>query len=256
MAKGAPDAVQVTDRWHLLRGLALGLEEFLLRKRPALRAAVHGAGDGAPKNGAEVSNPASRPGSWRGRKEEAARQRHERLVEQWRDIRRLHLAGANVRFIARKLGVGSRTVYRYRDLQEPPPPQTHTTRASVLDPYVPYLLERWEEGCRDGKRLLREIRERGYRNSERTFIRFTAELRRAETAGKPPSSTPRTRKRSVAGLSLTAKNVAALFMRREEKLSEEQKEYLGRLCASDAALADARRLTQEFAGMVRGLEGE
>ncbi|MBA4115959.1 MAG: transposase, partial [Rubrobacter sp.] len=29
-----------------------------------------------------------------------------------------------------------------------------------------------------------------------------------------------------------------------------------RLCASDAALADARRLTQEFAKMVRSLEGE
>jgi transposase len=45
-------------------------------------------------------------------------------------------------------------------------------------------------------------------------------------------------------------------MRREEKLSKEQKEYLGRLCASDGALADARRLTQEFAKMARGLEGE
>ncbi len=254
--KGAPDAVQVADRWHLLRGLALGLEEFLLRKRPALRGTVPGAGDGVPEVGVEVSDPASRPGSWRARKEEAARQRLERLVEQWRDIRRLHLAGADVRFIARRLGVGARTVYRYRELEEPPPRRTYTTRASVLDPFVPYLLERWEEGCRDGKRLLREIRERGYANSERTFIRFTAELRRAEAAGKPPSSTPRARKGSVAGLSPTAKNVAALFMRREEKLSEEQKEYLGRLCSSDAALADARRLTREFAGMVRGLEGE
>jgi transposase len=45
-------------------------------------------------------------------------------------------------------------------------------------------------------------------------------------------------------------------MRREEKLSEEQKEYLERLCSSDRALADARRLTQDFAGMVRSLEGE
>ena len=45
-------------------------------------------------------------------------------------------------------------------------------------------------------------------------------------------------------------------LRREEHLSEEQKEYLERLCASDAALADARRLTQEFAKMVRELEGE
>jgi transposase len=121
---------------------------------------------------------------------------------------------------------------------------------------VPYLLGRWNEGCRNGKRLLREIRERGYSNSERTFIRFTGELRRAEAAGKPPSSAPRARKGSVAGLSPTAKNVAALFMHREEKLSAEQREYLGRLCASDGALADARRLTQEFAQMVRGLEGE
>jgi transposase len=36
----------------------------------------------------------------------------------------------------------------------------------------------------------------------------------------------------------------------------EQKEYLGRLCEVDGALADARRLTQEFNGVVRNLEGE
>jgi transposase len=54
----------------------------------------------------------------------------------------------------------------------------------------------------------------------------------------------------------TAKNVAALFMPREEKLSAEQKKYVGRLGASHGDLADAPRLTQEFAQMVRGLEGE
>ena len=151
--------------------------------------------------------------------------------------------------------MGARTVYRYKDLEEAPPRQTHTTRASVLDPYVPYLLKRWEEGCRGGKRLLREIRERGYENSERTFIRFTAELRRAEKGGRPPSSAPRAKKGSVAGLSPTSKNVAALFMRRKEKLSGEQEAYLGRVCDADGGLADARRLTQEFAQMVRGLEG-
>lgn len=121
---------------------------------------------------------------------------------------------------------------------------------------MPYLLERWGEGCRNGKRLFREIRQRGYENSEETCARFIAQLRRAEARGQPPSSVPRARKGSVAGLSPTSKNVAALFVRREEKLSEEQKEYLGRLCASDQALADARRLTRDFAVMVRNLEGE
>ena len=89
-----------------------------------------------------------------------------------------------MRFISRKLRISPRTVYRYKDLEEPPPRQIYSTRANVLDPYVPYLLGRWNEGCRNGKRLLREIRERGYSNSERTFIRFTGELRRAEAAGK------------------------------------------------------------------------
>ena len=45
-------------------------------------------------------------------------------------------------------------------------------------------------------------------------------------------------------------------MRHEEKLNEEQGEYLERLCEADEDLADTRRLTQEFACMVRRLEGE
>jgi Transposase len=43
---------------------------------------------------------------------------------------------------------------------------------------------------------------------------------------------------------------------KEDKLSEEQKAYLGRLCDLNPALTKARRLTQDFAKMVRDLEGE
>ena len=70
------------------------------------------------------------------------------------------------------------------------------------------------------------------------------------------SSVPRARRGAVAGSFPSAKNVAALLLRREQKLSAEQKAYLERLGAADAAVADARRLTQGFAGMVRNLGGE
>jgi transposase len=259
LAKGAPGAAHVADRWHLLHNLALTLEEYLLQKRPVLRKAA--APEAAPeeKDDADfASGPImpNRPRNHDRKIEEAAKKRHERLVEQWRDIRRLYLAGADLRHICGRLGISARTVYRYKDLTEPPPRPAYKRRASVLDPYVPYLVKRWNEGCHNGKRLYREIRERGYTNSEETCARFTAQLRRAEAQGKSISSVPRARQGSVTGLSPTAKNVAALFMRHEEKLDEEQEAYLGRLCEADEALADTRRLTQEFAEMVRRLEGE
>lgn len=260
LAKGAPGATHVADRWHLLHNLTLTLEEYLLEKRSILQKAA--ASEAAPEEKDDADDFASgpimpnRPRTHDRKIEEAARKRHERLVEQWRNIRRLYLAKADLRDICRQLGISARTVYRYKDLTEPPPRPAYKRKASVLDPYVPYLVRRWNEGCHNGKRLYREIREQGYQNSEEICARFTAQLRRAEARGKPISSVPRARAGSVAGLSPTAKNVAALFMRHEEKLDEEQGAYLERLCEADEALADTRRLTQEFAEMVRGLEGE
>jgi transposase len=259
LAKGAPYVTHVADRWHLLHNLTLTLEEYLLQKRPVLqKAAAPGAASEEKDDADFASGPImpNRPRTHDRKIEEAARKRHERLIEQWKNIRRLYLARADLRGICRQLGISARTVYRYKDLTEPPPRPTYKRKSSVLDPYVPYLLRRWNEGCHNGKRLYREIREQGYQNSEEICARFTAQLRRAEARGKPLTSVPRARAGSVAGLSPTAKNVAALFMRHEDKLSEEQEEYLERVCEADEALADTRGLTQEFVEMVRRLEGE
>jgi transposase len=118
----------------------------------------------------------NRPRRWQARQQEKARKRHERLVEQWRNIRRLYLAGADLRDICHKLGISARTVYRYKDQKEPPPRPAYKRRASVLDPYVPYLVRRWNEGCHNAKRLYREIREQGYTHSEKICATFIAEL--------------------------------------------------------------------------------
>jgi transposase len=148
---GAPDALQVADRWHLLRSLALGLEEFLLRKRSALEGAAaseRGEEEEEPLPGSiddDVSTLPVRLGRPYGSIEGPAQKRHERLLERWKHVRRLHLAGASAKDIAEWVGTSRSTVYRYRELAEPPPRPRYRRRASVLDPYLPYLLERWNE---------------------------------------------------------------------------------------------------------------
>ncbi len=120
---------------------------------------------------------------------------------------------------------------------------------------MPYLIARWNEGCHSAKKLYQEIREQGYSHSIDIVNKLISDFRYTEQQGKKLRAA-KAKKGSIVGASPTARNVTALFMRREEKLNKEQKEYLERLCASDGALADAHRLTQEFATMVRGLEGE
>ena len=69
-------------------------------------------------------------------------------MEQWRNIRGLHLAGADVHDIAKRLGVSRETVCRYRRMEESPEPVRFRHKRRVLDAYIPYFVRRWGEGYR------------------------------------------------------------------------------------------------------------
>ncbi len=188
------------------------------------------------------------------RAEALSRQRHARITEQYTAIRRLHDAGADVADIARRVGVSRRTVYRYRALPEVPAPKRphRPARQRLLTSYEPYLLQRWQEGCHNGMRLYRELRERGYAHGASNVMRFIAQLRRDEAAGRPIAATHRAR----AVPTPTARHVAGLFLRRPADLNLEQRAYLARIQQIDATLATVYRLTQDFAAMARERQGE
>jgi transposase len=158
-------------------------------------------------------------------------------------------AVAAVADIARRAGTSRRTVYRYRNLPEPPErKRPHRSRRQRLPtPYEPYLLRRWAEGCHNGMRLYRAIREQGYAHGASNVMRFVAQLRRDEAAGRPAGAGTRAKAARVP----SARRVAGLFLRRPAELHPEQRAYLDRLGTTDAALTSAYRLTQDFATMVR-----
>jgi transposase len=185
--KGAPQALQVADRWHLMHNLAGALEGLLLHKKKVLREAARTETEVPEKDYATSFSAGSltpnRPRIWYEKQLDASCKRHERIVKQWKNIRRVHLAGADVYDVATRLGVSRETVYRYRRMEEPPEPVRFRHKRRVLDPYVPYILKRWGEGCRNGTKLYREIREQGYAYGVSNVARLVAELRRASVGG-------------------------------------------------------------------------
>jgi transposase len=250
-ARGAPAAQQVVDRWHLLHHLGEALEQFLLHKRAVLRDAAEALA-GIPAKASASPSPAELPVlPWQQRAEEAGRQRHAAQLARYEAIHQLHTAGADIAHIARTVGVSRETVYRYLRLPGPPARMRLPARRAALDPYRPYLEQRWAEGCRNGKRLWREIRAQGFTHSSSGVARFVARLRRAERAGQPVATTRRAARRPP-----TPRQVAMLCLRRPEKRTPAQQAYLDQLRQADEALATADTLTQDFATMLRERDGE
>jgi transposase len=246
--KGAPQAVQVADRWHLIQNLVEALERCLLRFRTALKSAA-GVGD-------SILGPLPSPSEadlvpWQQRAEAASQQRHASTVERYEQMRTLRDAGFTVLDIAQIVGSTRRTVYRYLALEGPPERQRpHHRGRGVLAPYEPYLVRRWSEGCRNRSRLFREIRLMGYQHSSRTVSLFLKRLEQGSPASAAVSSRP------TATRVPHARRVACLLVWRKDQLPEEERDYLRRLCDQEPTIALAYDLAQEFTDMARQRTGQ
>jgi transposase len=265
---GAPEAVQVADRWHLVDNLAEVLEDFFRSKGACLAAATaaltapaapagteQGAAAPAPVLSDEIYQGKRRhpqPQLARARQAAAAEAGVVRRREKYEQARALHAQGATNAAIARAVGIGYRTVYRY--LHQDPPARKRRTdygQRRVITPSEPYLLQRWAEGCRTATVLWREIRAQGFAYSLTNVQRFVAELRRE---GPPATGRPRTALTKAHGP--PPRLVAALVLRRPETRTEEQRAYLTLLRAEEPAIATAVDVAEDFLVMLRRRQGE
>ena len=141
---GAPQATQVADRWHILSNLGDAVEEFLIRAHIRLE-------DG--KAPLEERQERDKPLSSFSATPASQRKSQARLLRKWylyQQVQHLHASGMSLRKIGEELGLARNTVRKYfRQPPEPPLPTPRPLRASQLDPYEGYLLERWSQGERN-----------------------------------------------------------------------------------------------------------
>ncbi len=135
--EGAPDALQVADRFHLVKNLGELAERVLRRHAPALQRLT--AVCAATPAAAHATVP-PRP-----EREAARAQVQAKIRHRYEAIHALAAQGLGRQAIADALGLNPQTVARTLRLPTCPRRMRHPRRANILDPYEPDLRERYQQ---------------------------------------------------------------------------------------------------------------
>ncbi|MCX4625474.1 transposase [Streptomyces sp. NBC_01443] len=133
---GAPEAVQVSDRFHLWQGLSRRVQDIASAHRGCLPAALPPVSKADP---APVEETA------KGTAADTRAGRHAQSL--FEAVQTLIGTGRSHSSVARELGLDRRTVGKYaracswQEVMRRPP-----RKPSTLDPYLAYLRQRWDEG--------------------------------------------------------------------------------------------------------------
>ncbi len=262
---GAPDAMQVADRWHLLKNLGEALERMLQRHHPALTEAAqrltHQARAAASEASLAESSPVFPAPPVEGvplsltRAQQDQQHRRERRLARYEAVLDLHQQGLGVREIARQLHIGRRVVRQYLAAPAFPERAPNCLRRTVLTPYEPYLRMRWEAGCQNAAALWRELRAQGFTGTE-SFVRQQVRPWRVTPGqpGKPAraSSTERGTPAIPPPVRVVSPRQAVwLFLRDEDDLTVAQRAYRAELLRCCPDIASALPLVEEFQRLVR-----
>jgi transposase len=182
-------------------------------------------------------------------------------------VRALHQQGWSLRAICRRLKMGRKTVRRFVRAESFPERSRPSYRGSLLDPYKPYLLKRWQEGCCNGTQLYEEIKARGYTGSAPLLRRFIADLRKqhqtvgnaaalprdssATTLNGPSELPPQLPFRSRMSLS----RASWLCVSQPAKLDEKQRHQVEHIRKGHRDLDAAYELSQAFVSMLAERRG-
>jgi transposase len=257
--QGAPAALQVADRFHLLQNLAEALDQVFTSHGQAL-AAVNAAlrqqpvplSDGAvavPVPATDSPTPA----------QQRAVQRQARRQTAYEQVWALHRQGWTVAAIAQHIGISPRTVQRdLRTATFPGRKRRSDCGQSLLDPYKAPLLERWNAGCRTAARLFRDLQQQGYTGSYALVAAYARRLRQAQ--GLAPGQRCTRQPLPVVAESpyqaLTPRRATWLVLRCKETQDEAEAHQLAQLHAQQAEVAEAIDLAQDFAQLVRQRQPE
>jgi transposase len=261
--EGAPTAVEILDRWHLLKNLREAAERVLEHNHEVISLVrLPSIAERGPYSIYEHT-PVPRSA-----KERAAgeAERRKRLAD-YKKVKKLHEQGMNMLAICRHLGMSRGAVRRYVHADAFPERSRRPREPSMLDPFEPYLAKRWQEGCRNALQMWREIREQGYPGAQGRVLQW-ARQRREEPAPTTPgryrsSMMERCQKRTLLQSSVgrtnrapSPKRLVWLLLEDPESLGVTERRALEQVLKVSNDATVIYSLIQGFRKMVRHREAE
>jgi transposase len=259
--KGAPQARQVADRYHLADNLKDFIEEILARCRTEIsQASMPPTSERRAQETKDNMEQASvlpfwpvqdapLPGS-------AHLARHAERLDRYQQLIHLRDEGFTQKAIARRLGMAERTVRHWLTRGIPyGKPELRRKRRRGFDPYAAYVRERFSQGSRNGLQLWRELQTRGYKGSSRAVYRFLAQLKQgsAPRGGK----TPRAQGAPDSPVwQWTAKQAVWWFIRDPSGLKEKEQQALAVIRQASPTADTVYELAQDFMQMLHRRQGQ
>jgi transposase len=251
--EGAPKAVQVADRFHLLQNLKQMLDRLLTNLYAQLQPLL--------KENNQTETPVTarlltsiRDVSAHEKTSSAASR--ERRLETYEQIKRLKSAGWKIGQIARRLNINPTTVRKYFYAEVFPERTRRPAGGSILNPYLAYMEERFREGCHNGLQLWREIKQRGYRGTNRQVSKWMSKRRQQEEATRinivsemiEKTATPAAPPPPVDVMP-SPRQLSWIMMRPEPQLKEEETRVLSDI-SRHTQVKQVYGLAQQFIEMV------
>jgi transposase len=250
--RGAPQAVQIADRWHLLKNLTEAVERFMDHHHQPIRQAAKNVTHRQLIDHLLVEGSEAMLSS---RDEVEKRTRRQKRYARYLEVMELHKQGVSERGISRALSINRTTVRKFIHADGFPERAPKKSSGSILDPYLPYIHRRFSEGIHNALQLWREIEERGYSGKAAMVRRYIRRLR-----GRLAQLTPEQRTQCLGAQTTfkapTSRRAAWWLLKQTEDLSPERQAFVERLCHLCPEAKEVQQLAREFRELIREQQPE
>ena len=220
---------------HILDRHRSALRELTLPPRGELTPAPgHVGSDAAPRGPTRES--------WQLRRRRALR------LDRYERLQLLKSQGWTIEAMAHELGISRRTIERWNRLEGFPERKPRRRPASPLTPFADVLIQRWEQGCRKGLQLWRDVCAQGYTGPQSAIWPVLHRLRQGLTPMGPIDVAAH---RRLARRPPSPRRMASVWLRRATDRTPAEQHVVTQLLELSRDAQVAFGLTERFLELVR-----